>query len=526
MASSTSKRSSLSASQRPRLHVKPRADKTYGDLAATFAKDYGLEPDEWQALILDDWLAESGSRWAAITCGLAVPRQNGKNGVIEIRELFGMVGLGEKFLHTAHEVKTAQKHFRRLKHFFGEKANDPGASYPELNRLVKQVRSVNGQEAIFLHHSDCRSLANKGLCDCKDTGGSVEIVARSKNSSRGFTVDVLVFDEAQELDWDEKEALIPTTASAPLGNPQWIYTGTPPSPSAQGAAFSRTREDALDGKRGRVSWIEWSVPEGDVDIHDDSLVYATNPQLDRPRPNGSFGLQREIVEGERNELSPDGFARERLGQWVASASSKSLISADQWGVLEIPASERPPGRLVGGVKFSVDGALAGLSVATSPDDPDVPIHVDEIRLASTAEGFYWLVDWFVKRRESVAQIVIDGKGPDAVLVNMLADAGIRVRKNVKKPTSRLIRLLTLDEYASAHTEFLQAVINGELTHGDGQGLADQVAGATRRKIGTKGGWGWTPLMDAGDVTLLDAVTLAYWGAKTVTRGLSKGVRVG
>jgi hypothetical protein len=71
--------------------------------------------------------------------------------VIEIRELFGMVELGEKFLHTAHEVKTARKAFKRLKHFFGDKANDPNAKFPELNALVVEIRSTNGQEAILLH---------------------------------------------------------------------------------------------------------------------------------------------------------------------------------------------------------------------------------------------------------------------------------------------------------------------------------------------------------------------------------------
>ncbi len=119
----------------PRLHVAPRAGKTFGDLAGDFAGDYGLRPDDWQRLILNDWLAESRGRWASLTCGLSVPRQNGKNGALEVRELFGMVGRGEKIAHTAHQVKTAQKHFRRLKHFFGKKVDDPSANFPELNAL-------------------------------------------------------------------------------------------------------------------------------------------------------------------------------------------------------------------------------------------------------------------------------------------------------------------------------------------------------------------------------------------------------
>jgi hypothetical protein len=128
-----------------------------------------------------------------------VPRQNGKNGVLEMRELFGMVGRGEKILHTAHQVKTAQKHFRRLKHFFGKKADDPTAKFPELNALVTEIRNVNGQEAIFLSN-----------------GGSVEIVARSQGSGRGFTVDVIVCDEAQDMSDDDQEALLSTSSASPL----------------------------------------------------------------------------------------------------------------------------------------------------------------------------------------------------------------------------------------------------------------------------------------------------------------------
>ena len=159
----TSRSASAIASQRPRVHVAPPSASGFGDLAGDLAGDYGLVPDEWQQLVLNDWLAvDDRAQWSALTCGLSCPRQNGKNGIIEIRELFGIVGRGEKILHTAHEVKTARKAFKRLQHFFGRSPSDPGAKFPELNALVTEIRNVNGQEAIF--------LAN---------GGSVEIVALS-----------------------------------------------------------------------------------------------------------------------------------------------------------------------------------------------------------------------------------------------------------------------------------------------------------------------------------------------------------
>ena len=114
-----------------RVAAKRRA-KTFGDIAGEFAANFGLTPDPWQSLVLEDWLAASAKdEWKHMTCGLSVPRQNGKNALLEIRELFGMVLLGEKILHSAHEVKTAQAHYRRFKQFFGKKANDESADFPE-----------------------------------------------------------------------------------------------------------------------------------------------------------------------------------------------------------------------------------------------------------------------------------------------------------------------------------------------------------------------------------------------------------
>ena len=92
-------------------------------------------------------------------------------------------------------------------------AGDPAAKFPELNALVKEVRRTNGQEAIVLKN-----------------GGSVEFVARTKGSGRGYSVDVLVIDEAQELTEDQLAAMLPTISAS--SNPQILYTGTPPGPAS------------------------------------------------------------------------------------------------------------------------------------------------------------------------------------------------------------------------------------------------------------------------------------------------------
>lgn len=478
----SSSNASRTGRQKPRVHVAPRADRTYGDLAADLAADYGLAPDPWQRLVLDDWLADKGGKWSALTCGLAVPRQNGKNALLEVRELFGAVGRGEKILHTAHEVKTAQKHFRRLKHFFGNRANDPGAKYPELNALVDTIRSVNGQEAVLLKN-----------------GGAIEIVARSKNSGRGFTVDVLVMDEAQELGEDALEALMPTTSAAPLGNPQWIFTGTPPGPSASGEVFTRVRREALGDKPGAMCWHEWSIESRAINdnLDDRALWYNTNPAL------GSR-LQLDVVAGERARFSDDGFARERLGQWASDADGAAIIQADVWDGLK--GSPPVDARISYGVKFAVDGSSVSLAGARRPDAG--PVFVEVIESRSMAHGVTWLADWLAERWRDTAAITIDGKGGSLALVAALRERGVRASVIIT-PTS--------DQAIAAYAGLLDAATYGNVSHAGQPGLAASVASAGRRDIGVSGGWGFKPITQDGDVTPIEAVALALYGAKTSKR---------
>jgi hypothetical protein len=249
---------------------------------------------------------------------------------------------------------------------------------------------VNGQEAIFLKN-----------------GGSVEIVARSKNSARGFTVDVLVMDEAQEMSDDDLEALMPTTSAAPLGNPQWIFTGTPPGPNANGEVFTASRNEALSGKSKRLAWHEWSASRRPVDL-DDRDEWRGEPGAGHGR------LQFEVIEGERPRFSDDGFARERLGMWAAPAR-QAVIDAESWAAVATPrqcrSSRCPRGRRVPGSDDGVGGARWPA--------PDGSWHVE---LDEQRRGVGWIVPWIVARceRNKIRAVVIDGMSPAASLVDELS----------------------------------------------------------------------------------------------------------
>jgi hypothetical protein len=473
----------LQGSQEPRVSLVPKSAKwSHGDDAAFLATSYGLTPDEWQFNVLDAWLGETrAGKWSAGRCGVAVPRQNGKNALLEVRELYGMVALGEKFLHTAHEVKTARKAFMRLASFFENERK-----YPELAALVVEVRKTNGQEAIAL-----------------ENGGSVEFVARSRGSGRGFTVDVLVMDEAQELTDEQLEALLPTISSAPLQNPQQIYTGTPPGPGSPGEVFTRTRDAGVAGKDKRLAWHEWSV-EGKVDVRDRNLWAATNPSL-----GGRLNLS--VIEDELASMSADGFARERLGQW-SSQSVHQVIPQVEWGAVSVPKELVPTeGHVAFAVDMSPDRSRVSIGACRRPEEGRP--HVEMVSHANTGHGLSGVVDWLVERWPTCIAVVIDGNSPAMSLVPELSKRHVKVTVTGAADMGKACGL------------FADAVRDGAVTRFDQRPVNDALAAAKKRDIGYAGAWGWDRRKPEVDLTPLVAVTLAFYGAMTSKRRPGRKARV-
>jgi hypothetical protein len=456
---------------RPRVRWIPKAHSTDDAADAIFlASRYNLAPDLWQEEILYGWLGRRrDGKWCAGRCGLSVPRQNGKNGVIEIRELFGMVVLGEAILHTAHEVKTARKAFKRLKYFFGEKANDPDARFPELNALVVEVRNTNGQEAIFLkdvYDEDGRFVRR---------GGSVEFVARSKGSGRGFTVDVLILDEAQHLSDEELEAIRSAVSSAPLGNPQVIYTGTPPNPEKGelGQVFTRIRKGA--GKDKRLCWIEYGAPDGPLpDIDDRRLLFETNPALELRHANGAYGLTMDVVLDERADLSPEGYARERFGWWGDPDRKRGgVIDMNQWRGLTVQAGRPTRGLIVAHVSPNLDWT----SIAVASDGPEGRT----LLLVDRAAGTGWAVQSIV---DLVAELGTVGK--EVLEVALTPTAQIFSAKLTKAGVEH--KVLTNAEVGRGCTAFQEGVKGREYAHVGQEELDDAVRNATTRYVGNTQQW--------------------------------------
>lgn len=469
----SSRGASQSARRPPRVRVAPpRRGDTYGDLACSLASSYGLIPDDWQELVLSDWLRVRAGRWASLDCGLSCPRQNGKNAILEVYELFVTVGLGRRVLHTAHEVKTGRKHFRRLRYFFGERAADPGAEFQELNKLVREIRNVNGQEGIYLTN-----------------GGSIELVARSKSSGRGFTVDTLVCDEAQELTDDELQAINPSISAAPSGDPQTIFAGTPPGPRASGEVFTKLRRAALSRTGRTPCWHEWSL-EGEVDLDDREGWYAANPAL-------GHRLSLEVVEAERSKYSDAGFARERLGMWDQTATAE-VIDQQIWADLKDPAS-RAASRITLGIDVSPDRSTATVAVAGLRQDGRWHVGIDQM-----ASGTAWIAAWVEQRcqQADVRGVVVDGASQAATMIDELRARRIRVTST------------GVHDMAQACGQFYDCAMQGDLRHIGQIQLAVALASARPRPVLSGQAWAWNRKNVDADITPVVAATLALWGAQS------------
>jgi hypothetical protein len=436
----------------------------------------GMILDPWQSEILDDWMAvTSGQKWTCKTCGGSVPRQNGKTGLVAGRGEAGMMLYNEQVLYTAHLQKTATETFEEMAAFFDS---------DKMRKYVKDIKTALGREQIILK-----------------SGARVKFLARTRNGGRGQHGDLLIFDEAQELDSDAQASFIPAI-SASL-NPQTIYVGTPPDPNVTGDVFRKIRDKAIAKETTATSWFEFSVKDiGDVKDRDRWV--STNPALGRR-------ILISTIEGECEQMAPDTFARERLGWWSPNVTEviNYAIPEKVWDAC-VSDEQKPEGKTAYGVKFSADGSRVALCGAVVPEGG--PARISLIELKSTNSGTQWLADWLNERYNVAACVVIDGRNGVDVLVDKIADTW-KSKMSIKRPSVK--------EVIAATSTLMNDLIEKNVTWYRGQEiLRDSAITSTKRPI--SGGFGF-----GGDnSTPIEACALALWGAKTTKRVPGRKMLIG
>lgn len=476
----------MRGNQEPRIKVEPHRIMTDGADAALLMATYGVELDPWQQIVIDSWLGrdEKGS-YNVTSAGLSLPRQNGKNVCLEAREFYGMVINGEKVLHTAHQVRTSKKSFRRLAAMFTDKR------HPEITDLVKNIRYTNGEEAIEL-----------------DNGGQIEFSARSRQAARGFDgISLVVYDEAQELMEEQVEAIMATLSASATGTRQIIYAGTPPYPNCPGDVFKRRRTVSMESPGGHDAWHEWGIdsqPIDKIDVTDKKLWYMSNPAL-------GIRLDEDFTQEEQNTMSADGFARERLGWWPPMIERRSdyAIPLDLWNAA---ASEevKPEGKTAFGVKFSADGTDVVICGAVVPKVG--PARIEMIERRPTGFGTQWLADFINARYDSASCVVIDGKNGVDVLIDKITPTW-RMKGTVVRPRAT--------DMIAAVSLLMDSLTEQSVTwYAKQEALKESATTSVKRPI--SGGWGF----GGEDSTPIEACALALWGAKNSKRDPSRRMRIG
>lgn len=463
-------------SQEPSVRIVPEYSATDGMDAERILRSGGLLLDPWQNIVVCDWMAMTpDGKWVCKTCGGSVARQNGKTGLIEGRAEAGMILYNEQVLYTAHLQKTATETFEEMASFFDT---------PKLRKYLKDIKTALGREQIILR-----------------SGARVKFLARTRNGGRGQHGDLLIFDEAQELDEEQQASFLPAI-SASL-NPQTIYVGTPPSPDVTGTVFRRIRDGAIAGDTKATAWFEFSVDEiGDVT--DRSRWALTNPALGRR-------ILETTIEGEQEQMDPDTFARERLGWWTPVVESREdyAIPKEAWDACKSD-EPKPEGKTAYGVKFSVDGSEVCLCGAVIPQDG--PARISLIERRPMGVGTQWLADWLNARYNKASCVVIDGRNGVDVLIDKIADTW-KFKGSVIKPSVK--------EMLAAVGSLTNALNERTVTWFSKQ-LALRESAITSIKRPINGGYGF-----GGENSIpIEAAALALWGAKTTKRDPNKRMRIG
>lgn len=467
----------LKGRQEPSVRIAPNCSESDGADAVKLLALGGLKVDEWQKNVLIDWMGISDDEeiWAASTCGLSVPRQNGKTADTAGRIAAGMILYGEWVIYTAHLQKTATETFMELKALFESK---------KLNKYVKEIKAAIGREQIILNN-----------------GGRVQFVARTRNGGRGLHGDLLCFDEAQELTTEQQASFLPALAASK--NPQTIYLGTPPDHNCDGGVFRILRTKALEKKGGSTAWTEFSV-ESIGDVTDRKRWAATNPAL-------GIRIRESTIAAECEQMDADTFARERLGWWTPVNEHKQEMALDLKAWKKCASRElKPEGKTAYGIKFSADGTEVCLAGAVIPKEG--PARISLIERQPTGRGIRWLSDWLNERYKQASCVVIDGRNGVDVLVDRIADVWKAKGSVIKPNASNVIAAVSLlndsvNEQTVSWYEPQEALNNSATT-------------TTKRSIG--GGYGF----GGPDSAPLEACSLALWGATNSKRDPTRKMRIG
>jgi len=270
----------------PRLHSPYLTGHTRGDEIAQLAESIGLPLLPWQDFVIRDMTTVDESGMFIRKTNLVLcARQQGKT------HLARMMMLGHMFLFDSPNVLIMSSNRSMALDTFRQVAYAIEGS-DELSRQVKQIRFANGTESIELKN-----------------GHRLDVVAATRDGSRGRTASLLYIDEVREISEEGYRAATPTTRAKP--NAQTLLT------SNAGDAFSTVlndlRERALSNPPETFGFYEYSAPPF-AKITDRDGWASANPAL-------GYTVTEAALEEAVSTQPIETTKTEMLCQWISSTAS-------------------------------------------------------------------------------------------------------------------------------------------------------------------------------------------------------------
>jgi phage terminase large subunit-like protein len=446
-------------STKPRLSNAPIKGKSRIDEVLAWMKELKIQPLlPWQEHVLADMLkVDKNNQFIRKTNLLLCPRQQGKTHLARIRILAGLYLFNEMSI-----VAMSSNRSMALDTF--RKVCDLIEATPQLRTQLKQIRVANGQESVELLN-----------------GARYEIVAATRDGSRGKTADLLFVDEVREIAEDAWTAARPITRARP--NSQILLT------SNAGDAFSvvlnTLREKALSYPPKSFGYWEYSAPDF-CDIWDKEAWYVSNPAL-------GYLVDEDTIAESISTSTIEATRTETLCMWVSALKSpfpyrafeeltvQDLVIAPGLPTIfaiDVSVTKRDASLVAG--QMREDGTMAVGVIAQFHSDQQV----DELKIAVEVN------EWARKYRP---KLICYDKYTSMTIAERLALSGQKIQD-----MSGIV-------FYQACSDLLDAIVNKRLIHAGQMPLVDSINSCAAKE--TDAGWRIVRRKSAGDVSAAIALAM-------------------
>lgn len=315
-------------------------------------------------------------------------------------------------------------------------------------------------------------------------GSRFGITSSTEKAGHGQVLDVGIMDEAfAHVDSRLEQAFRP--AMNTREQPQlWIVStaGTPESSVYLLEKVADGRERATRGETSGVAYFEWAAEDGTSWL-DEDVWRSCMPALGHTTP-------LDAIRAAADSMTEPEFRRAFLNQWVTKASDDLALPLDRW-----TAGAEPGSQIIGSPSFAIAVSLdrSCASIGAFGVNEEENGHVE---LVQNGNGTGWIVARMASlaNKWGVYEVALDGAGPAASLIPELEEEGLTVR------------VLGTADVTAACASMYDALVADDIKHLDDPRLNAAVAGAKRRAIGDR--WGYGRKASSADITPIEAVTFA------------------